>query len=79
MKRIYSTSIKDKESFKWIEALQQTSALTPEGSTVITIGDREADIFEFLQAAEALKQSLLFGIDRTGNSSIPKEKNEIKH
>jgi hypothetical protein len=59
MKRIYRTPIKDKESFKWIEALHQTSALVPEGCTMITIGDREADIFEFLQAAEALNQTFI--------------------
>ena len=37
----------EKESYKWIEALNQTQARTPEGVEVISICDREADIYEF--------------------------------
>lgn len=53
--RIYKSSIREKESFKWIEALQETLDLAPENCQVVTIGDREADIFEFLRAAESLQ------------------------
>ena len=45
----------ERESYKWIEALSQTQARTPAGVEVITICDREADIYEFFVAA---KQSL---------------------
>ena len=37
----------EKESYKWIEALNETKAQTPEGVEVISICDREADIYEF--------------------------------
>ena len=41
-----------RESYKWIEALSQTRARTPEGVEVISICDREADIYEFFVAAK---------------------------
>lgn len=47
-------SIKDKESQKWLDAMEQTIACLPKGIQVVTIGDREADIFEFLIRAEQL-------------------------
>ena len=36
-----------KESYKWIEALSQTHTRTPADVEVITICDREADVYEF--------------------------------
>ena len=42
----------EKESYKWIEALSQTHTRTPEGVEVITICDREADIYEFFVEAK---------------------------
>ena len=41
-----------KESYKWIQALLQTQTRTPEGVEVITICDREADIYEFFVEAK---------------------------
>jgi hypothetical protein len=41
-----------KESYKWIEALSQTHTRTPEGVEVITVCDREADIYEFFVEAK---------------------------
>src|SRR3972149_2490391 len=38
--------IEEKESYRWIEAFQQTIALTPDGVQVVTVCDREADIYE---------------------------------
>ena len=43
-----------KESYKWIQALSQTQTRTPEDVEVITICDREADVYEFF--VEASKQ-----------------------
>ena len=40
-----------KESYKWIQALSQTQTRTPESVEVITICDREADIYEFFVEA----------------------------
>ena len=42
----------EKESYKWIDALNQTQACTPDGVEVISICDREADIYEFFVQAK---------------------------
>ena len=44
--------LEEKESYKWIEALSQTQTRTPEGVEVISICDREADIYEFFVEAK---------------------------
>ena len=41
---------KDKESQRWLTALQATEELVAEQTTVITIADREADIYDLLAA-----------------------------
>ena len=52
-KKDYKTKpLKAKESYKWIQALLQTQTRTPEGVEVITICDREADIYEFFVEAK---------------------------
>jgi hypothetical protein len=53
-KRDYKTKpLEAKESYKWIEALLQTHTRTPEGVEVITVCDREADVYEFFVEAKA--------------------------
>ena len=47
-------SIEDKESYKWIIALKDTMKIIPEGTEVITVGDRESDIFELLWSCQEL-------------------------
>ena len=44
--------LQERESYKWIEALSETHARTPEGVEVISICDREADIYEFFVEAK---------------------------
>jgi len=45
--------IEEKESYRWLEAFEQTLALAPAGVEVVTVCDREADIYEmFVLAAE---------------------------
>ena len=58
-RRKYVSDIKDKESYKWIKALKDTRNLVPEETRIVTIGDREADIFELLWTAETLKTLFL--------------------
>ena len=53
-RRRYTSSIEDKESYKWITALKETMSIIPEGTEVITIGDRESDIFELLWSCQEL-------------------------
>ena len=51
--------IEEKESYKWLKALSQTVEVVPTGRQVITIGDREADIFELFNHARHLETDLL--------------------
>lgn len=46
--------ITEKESCKWLDALHETVTLVPEEIRLVTIADREADIFEFLDQADHL-------------------------
>ena len=41
-------AIEEKESYRWIAALQETVEVSPSSTTVVTLCDREADIYEFL-------------------------------
>ena len=46
--------IAEKESQKWLTALRESVTMTPTEIRLITIADREADIFEFLAEADDL-------------------------
>jgi hypothetical protein len=52
--RLQCTAIEEKESSKWLVGLRETVARTPRGVQVVTIADRESDLFEFLTAAKEL-------------------------
>ncbi len=51
--------IEEKESVKWITALRGTVKMAPAGVEIVTICDREADVYEFFQEAEELGTTLL--------------------
>ncbi len=51
--------IEDKESYRWLQAFEQTLALAPAGVEVITVCDREADIYEMFALAQTKNASLL--------------------
>jgi hypothetical protein len=51
--------IEDKESFRWIESLRETLSAIPSEIEVITICDREGDIFELLAEPRREKSHLL--------------------
>jgi hypothetical protein len=51
--------IEDKESYRWLQAFEHTLALAPTGVQVITVCDREADIYEMFAFAQTKKASLL--------------------
>src|SRR4051794_9900151 len=57
--------IEKKESFRWVEALREVSKLTvsQNNSMVVTIADRECDIYEFLlnRSTSQFGRSLHFG------------------
>ena len=53
------TPIEEKESYKWIEALDNTLKFNHDKTQVITVADRECDIFEFYQSAINYKADLI--------------------
>jgi hypothetical protein len=53
-KRAKQRPITDKESHKWLTALRETVSLTPSEIRLVSVADREADIFEFLAEADEL-------------------------
>lgn len=50
--------ITEKQSYRWIESLKMTKSLCPE-KMIITIGDRESDIFELFAEAHEIDAKLL--------------------
>ena len=47
--------IAEKESQKWLSALEESISLTPSEIRLVTIADREADLYEFLDRAHDLE------------------------
>jgi hypothetical protein len=47
-----NTSIEHKESYRWIQGLELVQSFKPEHTRVITLCDRESDIYEFFVTAE---------------------------
>jgi hypothetical protein len=58
-KECHQQPIEDKESYRWLQAFEQTLALAPAGIEVITVCDREADIYEMFAFAQEKKAPLL--------------------
>ena len=53
VERVQRTSIEKKESGKWLTALRETRERTPPGVKVVTVADRESDVYEFIAEAQA--------------------------
>jgi hypothetical protein len=51
--------IEEKESFRWLENLRQSTALTSNPRDCVHIGDRESDIFELFSPADELGTNFL--------------------
>jgi len=47
--------IEAKESYKWVQGLEQTVKRTPPGVQVVSVCDREADVFEFLVRTQEME------------------------
>jgi hypothetical protein len=51
--------ITKKESYRWIECLEQTKATLPSGTRGLVIADRECDIYEYFELAQDLDLEVL--------------------
>jgi hypothetical protein len=56
--------IEAKESYRWLEAFEQTLALAPSGVEVVTVCDREADIYEMFTLTQAQEAAVLIRASR---------------
>ncbi len=56
-----SLPIREKESYKWLRSLQATAKLAEElpQTKIVSVGDREADIYDLFVLAQELKQEVL--------------------
>lgn len=67
--------IEEKESYRWLKAFEQTVALAPSDVEVVTVCDREADIYEMFTFAQERQASLLV---RASRDRLLAEK-EVRH
>jgi hypothetical protein len=54
--------IEEKESWRWLETLERSTRDIPEGIKVITVCDREGDMYELFAKAQLLNQPFLIRI-----------------
>jgi hypothetical protein len=54
--------IEEKESFRWVEMLERTTAMIPEATTAISITDREGDFFELYAKFSQLDEKYIIRI-----------------
>lgn len=55
----HKVPIAEKESYKWLTALDETVKWQPEGTRLVTVGDSEADLFELFNHARKRETDLL--------------------
>ncbi|MCI0554308.1 MAG: IS4 family transposase [Anaerolineae bacterium] len=67
--------IEQKESYRWVESFEKTIKLTPDDVQVVTVCDREADIYEMFVTAQEHQASLLVRADN--NRRL--EDDQVKH
>ncbi len=72
IERLQVTPIEEKESSKWLISLKETLERTPAGVQLITLADRESDIFEFLTQAKELRAKYVIRA-RTDRKLVPEE------
>jgi hypothetical protein len=58
-KEIHETPIEEKESYRWVQSFAKTIELSPKNIQVVTVCDREADIYEMFVMGQAQQASLL--------------------
>lgn len=51
--------LEEKESYKWLQALECTMQVAPPGTRVVTVGDRGADVYELFVRGQELQTGLL--------------------
>jgi len=75
-KKRQSLPISEKESYRWLQSLQATQQAVPAGTHIVTIADREADIYDLFAMPRAASMDLLIraSTDRNVNQDEQSEK-----
>jgi hypothetical protein len=63
-----SRPIEEKESFRWLETLRNTTATVPKGVHFITICDREGDFYELYAQAQSLGEDFIIRVTHDRNT-----------
>ncbi|MBW2333525.1 MAG: IS4 family transposase, partial [Deltaproteobacteria bacterium] len=71
--------IEEKESNRWLEALENTKAVTG-GTQIITVCDREADLYDFFKCSQQIGAPVLVraNADRTINRNSRYAKKDVE-
>ena len=71
-----SRPIEDKESYKWIDSIQAVAALKAHlpDTKLVSVADRESDVYEFFAAAQALGVEVLSRASWNRNVEAPEDK-----
>jgi hypothetical protein len=72
IERLQVTPIEEKESSKWLLALQESLERAPRGLRLVTVADRESDFFEFFSEAH-VRDALYLIRARTDRLLVPEE------
>lgn len=75
--------IEEKESYRWLQNLRQSTALLGQPERIVHVGDRESDIYELFCAAQALGTNFLLRtcVDRLagdGGHTIADEMQDVR-
>ena len=57
-------ALEEKESYRWVQTFETSTADLPEGLKVITVCDREGDMFELLDAIESKERLFLIRVSQ---------------
>ena len=71
----HSLPIEEKESYRWIEAMEESTVNIPDEIETVTVADREADIFELFKRSKELNKNIL--IRAIGNRKVRSEENSL--
>ena len=69
VRQLTTLPIEEKESYRWLQAFEQTLDLALKGVEVITVCDREADIYEMFAFAHKQQAPLL--VRASSNRALP--------
>ncbi|MBC7691749.1 MAG: IS4 family transposase [Methylotenera sp.] len=71
--------LREKESTRWLNALEVTLKTAPEGITAVTVADRECDIYEFITHASRIDARFLIRAARDRTLFAPECGDDVEH